>query len=157
MSLSEISQNQFDESHVTWHRLEGIDHLQYHIFAVDPERKIVDILFKFDANEKIVLHRHHADYCTVVLHGELRLYTPSGELKEIRPVGSYVTGKAGGEPHTEGGGDVDAIVFFSNRGTDGVIYEILDEDMNTAATLGLQDFKDLMEAQDPAPYSKAAA
>lgn len=93
----------------------------------------------------------------MVLRGELRLYTPSGDLKEVRPVGSYVTGKAGGEPHTEGGGDVDAIVFFSNRGAGGTIYEILDEQLNTVETLGLQDFKDLMEAQDPAPYKKAAA
>jgi len=68
-----------------------------------------------------------------------------------------VTGKAGGEPHTEGGGDIDAIVFFSNRGTDGVIYEILDEELNTVGTLGLHDFKEFMDAQGPAPYKKEAA
>ena len=152
-----MSPGHFDESNITWHRLEGIDHLQYHICAIDVPRKIVDVLFKFDANQKIVLHRHHADYCTVVLQGELRLYTPSGELKEVRPIGSYVLGKAGGEPHTEGGGDIDVIAFFSNRGTDGMIYELLDEELNTVATLGFQDFRDLFEAQTPPPYKKTAA
>lgn len=152
-----MSPVQFDESNITWHRLDGIDHVQYHVYAVDVDRQIVDVLLKFDANEKVVLHRHHADYCTVVLQGELRLYRPNGELKEVRPVGSYVTGKAGGEPHTEGGGDIDAIVFFSNRGTDGVIYQILDDDMNEVGTLGLHDFKGMMEAQAPAPYKKEAA
>lgn len=147
----------FNETNITWHLLDGIEHVKYHILSVDADRKIVDVLLKFDANSKIVLHRHHADYCTLVIQGELRLYRPNGELKEIRPIGSYVTGKAGGEPHTEGGGDMDAIVFFSNRGTDGVIYEILDNDMNTLATLGLQDFKALMEAQTPAPYLTATA
>ncbi len=139
--------HKFDESNISWHTLEGIDNLHYHICAVDEERKIVDILFKFAANKKVVLHRHHADYVTVVLQGELRIYRPNGELKEVRPVGSYVATRGGGEPHTEGGGDVDMIAFFSNRGQDGTIYEILDEQMNTLATLGLQDFKALLAAQ----------
>ncbi len=137
----------FDDSNITWHTLEGIENLHYHIYAVDEERKIVDIIFKFAANKKVVLHRHHADYITLVIQGELRLYKANGELKEVRPVGSYVATRVGGEPHTECGGDEDAIVFFSNRGQDGVIYEILDEGFNTVATLGLQDFKGLLQAQ----------
>lgn len=54
-------------------------------------------------------------YSTLVLQGELRIYRPNGELKEIRKVGSYVASKADGEPHTEGGGDQDVIAFFSYR------------------------------------------
>jgi len=139
--------HKFDESKITWHTLEGIEHLQYQIYAVDEERKIVDVMFKFAANKKVVLHRHHADYVTLVVQGELRLYRANGELKEVRPAGSYVATRVGGEPHSEGGGDEDAIVFFSNRGQDGTIYEILDEQMNTLANLGLQDFKALLQAQ----------
>jgi hypothetical protein len=41
------------------------------------------------------------------------------------------------------------IALFSNRGTDGVIYEILDDNFNTLANLGLHDFKALLEAQEP--------
>jgi 2,4'-dihydroxyacetophenone dioxygenase len=137
----------FDERNITWHTLEGIDNLHYHIYAVDEAMKIVDVIFKFAANKKVVLHRHHADYVTLVIQGELRIYRANGEVKEVRPVGSYVATHVGGEPHTEGGGDEDAIVFFSNRGQDGVIYEILDDQMNTLATLGLQDFKALLQAQ----------
>lgn len=141
------TQSSFDDKNITWHELEGIEHLQYHIFHVSAERKIVDVLFKFAANQKVVLHRHHADYCTFVVQGELRIYSSDETLKEVRPVGSYVMSKAGGEPHTEGGGDTEAIVFFSNRGTDGTIYEILDPDLKTLATLGLHDFQALLEAQ----------
>ncbi len=137
----------FDDSNITWHTLEGIENLHYHIYAVDEAKRIVDVMFKFAANKKVVLHRHHADYVTLVIQGELRLYRANGELNEVRPVGSYVATRVGGEPHTEGGGDEDAIVFFSNRGQDGVIYQILDEQMNTLATLGLQDFKALLQAQ----------
>lgn len=139
--------HKFDDSKITWNTLEGIDNLHYHIYAVDEERKIVDVMFKFAANKQVVLHRHHADYITLVIQGELRIYRSNGELKEVRPAGSYVATRAGGEPHTDGGGSEDAIAFFSNRGQDGVIYEILDDNLNTVATLGLQDFKALLQAQ----------
>ncbi len=145
----------FDTRNIKWNTIEGIDHLAYHICAVDEAKRIVDILFKFDANAKIVLHRHKADYVTLVLQGELRIYRANGELKEIRPVGSYVSGKADGEPHTEGGGDQDVIALFSNRNVDSVVYEILDAELNTVATFGVAEFKALFEAQGK-PVATAA-
>lgn len=141
----------FDDRNVSWQTLDGIEHAAYYVLDVDVEAKVVDVLFRFAANEQVVMHRHHADYRTFVVQGELKIYRPDGSLKEVRPAGSYIFSPAGGEPHTEGGGDVDAIVFFSNRGTDGVIYEILDPNMNTLATLGLHDFKVLFDAQFTAP------
>lgn len=147
--------HKFDDRNVTWHKLEGIENALYHVCDVDAQAKIVDVLFKFAANKKVIMHRHHADYRTLVLQGELRIYMPNGDVKEVRPVGSYIFTKAGGEPHTEGGGDQDTVVFFSNRGTDGVIYEILDEQMNTLVTLGLPDFKGLLEAQSPETHQSA--
>jgi quercetin dioxygenase-like cupin family protein len=146
----------FDLRNVRWYTLDNLPHVAYHIYAVDEEKRIVDILFKFDAHAKIVLHRHKADYITLVLQGELRLYRPNGDLKEVRPVGSYVEGKADGEPHTEGGGDQDVIAFFSNRNIDDVLYELLDENLNTVGTLGLADFKALLEAQVPQPATLVA-
>jgi hypothetical protein len=38
---------------------------------------------------------------------------------------------------------VDVIVYFSIPGSDGVLYEILDDDLNIIATLGFQDFINL--------------
>lgn len=144
----------FDQSNIKWNSLDGIEHVWYHVLKVDPDEKVVDLLLKFSANQKIVLHRHHADYSTFIIQGELRLYNEDGELTEIRPTGSFVEKPGGGAPHTEGGGDVDCIGWFSNRGTDGVIYEILGPDNETLATLGLQEFKALWEAQEPSvqPY-----
>lgn len=139
----------FDSRNIQWYTLDDFPHVAYHVCAVDEEKRIVDILFKFDANAKIALHRHKADYVTLVLQGELRIYRPNGELKEIRPIGSYVAGQANGEPHTEGGGDQDVIAFFSNRGIDDLVYEILDENLATIATLGISEFKTLLEAQIP--------
>jgi hypothetical protein len=76
-------------------------------------------------NEKIALHRHKADDSTLVVQGELRIYRPNGELKEVRPVGSYVTRKLNGEPHSGGGGDCDVNALFSNRNVDGLVKSLM--------------------------------
>jgi quercetin dioxygenase-like cupin family protein len=146
----------FDTRNIRWNTIDGFDHVAFHVCAVDEDKRIVDILFKFDAHAKIVLHRHRADYITLVLQGELRIYRANGELKEVRPVGSYVTGKADGEPHTEGGGDQDVIVFFSNRNVDNVVYEILDENLNIVTTFGVAEFKALFDQQTPQPSTLVA-
>jgi len=77
----------FDDRNIQWNRLDGIDHLQYSVLNVDEKNHIVHVLFKFDANEQIVLHRHLIPNNTFVIQGELRLYDPDGGLKEVRPVG----------------------------------------------------------------------
>lgn len=138
----------FDQSNVTWNTIEGVDHLWYHILNVDKALKVVDVLFKFAANERIVLHKHHADYSTFIIQGELRLYNAEGDLTEIRPTASFVQKSGGGAPHTEGGGDVDCIAWFSNKVTNGLIYEILGPNGESLGTLGLPEFEALMQAQD---------
>ena len=50
----------FDESKVHWQRLPDLDHLWLSILDVGETAKVVDVLFKFAANQKIVLHRHVA-------------------------------------------------------------------------------------------------
>ena len=102
---------------------------------------------KLSANQQITLHNHCADYRTLTLQGDFRLYRANGELKEVRPVGSYVSTAAGGEPHREGGGDQEAIVFYSNRSVEKRIYEFLDDKMTIFATLGMVEFKALLQGQ----------
>lgn len=137
----------FDDSHIQWQTLSGFDHLQYSILDIDESNKIVDVLFKFAARQQIVLHRHKALNKTFVIQGEHRLYHADGSLKEIRPVGRYTSSQPSDEPHREGGGDVDVIVFFSIRGTDGVFYQILDNELQVIAELGMRDFIDLYKDQ----------
>lgn len=137
----------FDDCNIKWQKLEGFENLAYSIFNIDRNEKIIDVIFKFAANKKIILHRHLALNNTFVIQGEHRLYEPNGSLKEVRFVGSYTSSQPNDEPHAEGGGDEDAIVFFSIRGSDGVLYEILDDDLNVIATLSMQDFIGLYNAQ----------
>jgi quercetin dioxygenase-like cupin family protein len=140
----------FDDSNIRWQKLGDFQHLVYSIFNVDEKNKIVDVLFKFSANQQIMLHRHVAHNNTFVIQGEHRFYESNGDIKEIRPVGSYTCSPPNNEPHREGGGDQDVIVFFSIRGSDGVFYEVLDDDFNLIATLGMQDFVALYNVQQAA-------
>lgn len=137
----------FDETHIPW-KPYGVDEILYHIYRVDEEKGIIDGVFKFPARRKIFLHKHHAEYATLVMHGELCLYHPDGTLKEVRPTGSYVLTKPGAPPHTEGGGSVDAIVVFSFRGTTGALFDVLDETTGEAVQcVKFDDVKALFEAQ----------
>jgi len=137
----------FDDANINWQTLEGFEHLHYSILDIDEQNKIVDVLFKFAAQQQIVLHRHKVLNKTFVLQGEHRLYEADGRLKEVRAVGSYTSSQPSDEPHREGGGDLDVIVFFSIRGGEGAFYEILDDDLNVTVTLGMQDFIGLYKAQ----------
>ena len=142
--------HEFDDTNIDWRQLEGFSHLSYFIFDVDRERQIVDALFKFAGNEQIALHRHIALNHMLVIQGEHRLYEADGSLKEIRPTGRYTVSPGNEEPHREGGGDQDVVIFFSIRGTTGAMYEILDDEHTVIGTLGMDDFEALHNAQQAA-------
>lgn len=137
----------FDDTHIQWQTLANFEHLQYSILDIDGHNKIIDVLFKFAARQQIVLHRHKVLNKTFVIQAEHRLYEADGRLKEVRAVGSYTSSQPSDEPHREGGGDEDVIVLFSIRGSDGVLYEILDDELNIIGELTMQDFIDLYAAQ----------
>jgi len=141
-----MSKYKFDDRNIKWQKMGDFDHFVVSILNVDKEHKIIDALFKFHAQKQIVLHRHIALNKTFVIQGEHRLYTPSGELKEARAVGVYKTCPPDIEPHREGGGDEDAIVFFSIRGSDGLLYEILDDNKNIIGTITMDDAVAMYEA-----------
>ena len=111
---------QFNESEIDWKPAPGpdgepLDHVSLSFLKVDENAKIVDLLFKFSANEKIQMHRHCSNYSTFTVQGELKTYYPDGSLKSVRPAGVFKAGTPG-EPHTEGGGDEDVIVYTSGSG-----------------------------------------
>lgn len=144
----------FDDRNVRWFELGELKHFVVAMCDVDVEKKLVDFLLKFDANEQIILHRHLALTNTLVVQGEHRLYEPDGRLKEVRPVGSY-TSSPPGTPHREGGGDEPCVVFYSIRGDQDAMFELLNDDMSVAAILGVRDFLAAWEEQKKAPVKAA--
>jgi len=137
----------FDDSNIPWRRLDGFDDVAFFIYKCDAASGIVDIVYKFAPWTRQPLHRHTCPYFTLVLQGELRFYRPDGTLKEIRPTGSYVEGVVNGEPHFEGAGESEAIVFFGHRGVEDTIYLFLGADGGPDQPLGIADVQALYDAQ----------
>jgi len=136
----------FDDRNIRWYQLGNFDHFVFAMLDVDRQKRIIDFIIKFAANQRIVLHRHLALTNTLVVQGEHRLYEPNGKLKEIRPVGGY-TSSPPGEPHSEGGGDEGAVVFYSIRGEQDTIFELFDDKLNFTGTLTMQDFLEALAQQ----------
>ena len=144
--MNMLDTQSFNENTITWHQLPDVEHVWLSILDIDETAMIVDVLFRFAANEKIVLHRHVAAFHTFVVKGEHRIYTPEGELKEVRPAGTYKAGKADPEPHTEGGGESDVFVLFSLRPyCEGPIYEILGDDGEVVDTMTFDGMRELYQ------------
>jgi hypothetical protein len=129
----------FDDRNLRWYKLGDFESFVFAMYNVDVPGKIIDFVLKFAPNKQIFLHRHLALTNTLVIQGEHRLYEPNGKLKEVRLVGSY-TSTPPGEPHREGGGDEGAVVFYSVRGKDGVLFDVLDDEQKVVGTLSLDDF-----------------
>ena len=128
----------FDDADIQWQPFGDFPHFVYAIQHVDMEQRIADVLFKFAANQQIVLHRHKALNHTFVVQGEHRIYERDGTLREVRPTGSYTVSPANETPHREGGGEQDVIVLFSMRPQPGEkLYELLDDQGNLLADLTL--------------------
>jgi hypothetical protein len=138
----------FDDRNINWRTLGDFEHFTYTIFAIDEAREIADFSLKFAASQKIFLHRHHAHTNTLVIAGEHRVYEPDGALRETRPVGSFTVSPASPEPHSEGGGADGAVVIYNTRGSnDGVVFDVLDEQLETVGTLTFEDLTNLFAAQ----------
>jgi len=129
----------FDDRNIRWYKLGEFEHFVFAMLDADVPQRIVDFILKFPPNQQIFLHRHLALTNTLVIHGEHRLYEPNGALKEVRAVGTY-TSTPPGEPHREGAGDEGGVVFYSVRGKDGILFEVLDDDLNVVGTLSMDDF-----------------
>jgi hypothetical protein len=142
-----MSVHTFDDRNIKWKKVNNLEHLWVSVLDVDQKNRILHVLYKFAANQKIILHRHKTLNKLWVIQGEHRLYHPNGELKEIRRVGSYTISPATDAPHREGGGaDQDVIILFTIYGDSDPVYELLDDDLNLLAPLTFQDYVSLYDA-----------
>ena len=148
-TASPMTSYQFDDRHIQWRELAGFKHMMVSIFFVDEAKNHVDLLIKFDPNEKVLLHRHLADTNTFVIEGDHVIYEPDGQVREVRPVGRYTFG-TGRDAHDEGGGPNGCVLFYSVGGETDALFDMLDTNLNVVATLHTADFKAAFAAQQQA-------
>jgi hypothetical protein len=147
---SPATSHRFDDRNICWHKFGDFEGFVFAMFDVDEKRNVVDMILKFEPNSQIFPHRHLALTNTLVVEGEHRIYEADGKaIKEVRATGTY-TSSPPGDAHREGGGAEGCVVFYSVRGEDDRLFDVLDDELNVVGTLRTQDFKDALEEQtDP--------
>ncbi|MGD0076784.1 MAG: hypothetical protein ABSD31_21015 [Candidatus Binataceae bacterium] len=139
-SQSSRDKFRFDTSNIKWKDFitEGC---YYRILNVDPALQTAEMLLKFDPGCLCVFHRHIAPTTSLVLEGSLYVkeQTASGMVETIRPAGTFTVG-AENEVHIEGAGDDGVVAYFSMRGKDDHIYDLLNPDLSLRRVVTLQDF-----------------
>ena len=128
---------------IPWKPFGSYEGFVYRILDVNPESRTVDMLFHFEPNRDCFYHRHLCGVASLVLEGQHRIREPDGQGSErlkLRSAGEF-SFSAGGDTHIEGGGPEGAVVYFSFRGSQDHIYDILDENLNLVREVSVQDFK----------------
>jgi hypothetical protein len=135
-----MSQSPFDQSRHQWREVKGepglsykISH-EYTILGYDVDGGTLDMVVRWAGDGgHCPMHRHTATTTVLVLEGEQHLWDlhPDGTRGEekIRRAGDYALSTGDALPHLERGGPEGGLVFFGCHTKDGVLYEILDEDL----------------------------
>ena len=140
---------QFDESKYKWREVvpQGESyhvHHWYTILGYNEAAGTLDMVVKWGSDGgHCNLHRHKATTSVLVLAGEQHLYDYDEKgvmAKEprIRRAGDYGLSTGEQAPHMERGGPEGGLVYFGTHSNDGVIYEILDDDLNLVIPITIE-------------------
>lgn len=135
-----------------WQPFAGFEGLYYNLVEVDHDRRVVDMLMKFDPNARCIPHRHTGPTRTIVIEGEHQIFETDDnqfENPDRRPVGT-VSANDGDETHFEGGGEDGAVILLTMTEADEAIYELFDDDLNLTRTITIADFQRGFERQQAA-------
>jgi hypothetical protein len=146
---SPMSQDFFNPDRYKWRKVTGEPeltykvHHDYTILGWDLEAGTLDMLVRWEGDGgHCPIHRHTSTTTVLVMAGEQHLWDihPDGSRGDhiVRRAGDYALTVGERLPHLERGGDEGGVVFFGNHSTDGVLYEILDEEMKPILDVTLE-------------------
>ncbi len=144
-----MAQSFFDSDRYRWREVTGEPGLSYKvrhdytILGYDLAAGTLDMVVRWEGDGgHCPIHRHTATTTVLVIEGEQHLWDlhpdgARGELR-VRRAGDYALTVGDTLPHLERGGDDGGIVFFGNHSDNGLLYEILDEDMKVVADVTME-------------------
>jgi hypothetical protein len=130
-----------------WKPFAHYDGFDYKILDVDLSRRAVDMLFRFENNGVCFYHRHRSAVLAFVLEGEHHIEEIDDQGKRVKKGrhAGEVAYSVDGHPHIEGGGAQGGVIYFSFRGTEDHIYDILDDGLNLVREVSIHDFRKAFE------------
>ncbi len=144
-----MAQSYFDPGRYKWRQVTGDPGLSYKvrhdysILGYDLAAGTLDMVVRWAGDGgHCPIHRHIATTTVLVLEGEQHLWDlhPDGTRGEhrVRRAGDYALTVGDALPHLERGGEEGGIAFFGNHSSDGLLYEILDEDLKLVADVTME-------------------
>ncbi len=144
-----MAQSFFDSSRHKWREVTGGPELSYEvrhdytILGYDLAAGTLDMVVRWEGDGgHCPIHRHTATTTVLVLEGEQHLWDlhPDGTRGEprVRRAGDYALTVDGAPPHLERGGAEGGIAFFGNHSSNGLLYEILDEDLKVVMDVTME-------------------
>ncbi len=144
-----MGRNRFDPSRHRWREVVGEPGLPYKvrhdytILGYDLGAGTLDMVVRWAGDGgHCPIHRHTATTSVLVLEGEQHLWDlhPDGRRgpHRVRRAGDYALTSGEALPHLERGGDEGGMVFFGNHSSDGLLYEVLDEELNLVAKVTME-------------------
>ncbi len=144
-----MAQSHFDPGRYKWRQVTGEPGLSYKvrhdysILGYDLAAGTLDMVVRWAGDGgHCPIHRHIATTTVLVLEGEQHLWDlhPDGTRGEhrVRCAGDYALTVGDVLPHLERGGEEGGIAFFGNHSSDGLLYEILGEDLKLVANVTME-------------------
>ena len=144
-----MTHSAFDPSRYKWREVPGEPglsykvHHDYTILGYDLGAGTLDMVVRWAGDGgHCPIHRHTATTTVLVLEGEQHLWDlhPDGSRGEhrVRRAGDYALTVGGALPHLECGGTEGGIAFFGNHSSNGLLYELLDEDGKVAVDVTME-------------------
>ncbi len=144
-----MARSYFDAGRYKWRQVTGEPGLSYKvrhdytILGYDLAAGTLDMVVRWAGDGgHCPIHRHTATTTVLVLEGEQHLWDlhPDGTRGEhrVRCAGDYALTVGDALPHLERGGEEGGIAFFGNHSSDGLLYEILDEDLKLVANVTME-------------------
>ncbi len=144
-----MTQTFFDPNRYKWREVTGGPELSYKvrhdytILGCDVAASTLDMVVRWQGDGgHCPIHRHSSITTVLVIAGEQHLWDlhPDGTRGEhkVRRAGDYALTVGDGLPHLERGGAEGGLVFFGNHCTNGLLYELFNEDMKVAAEVTIE-------------------
>ena len=144
-----MTQNFLEPERYKWREVTGEPELSYHvhhdytILGYDLAAGTLDMLVRWGKDGgHCPIHRHTSTTTVLVIEGEQHLWDldPDGARGEpkVRRAGEYALTVGDALPHLERGGEEGGIVFFGNHCSNGLLYQILDEDLKLVVDVTME-------------------